>query len=333
MKRSIRPLMLGAALVAGLAGLPSVGVADETGDRLKALLDKYAPSVVTVKLVLKTEMSMGGRSQDQESRMDMHGAVVDPEGLVMVSSLALSGDSLGEMMGGRGQGLEMKITPTDIKVVFEREDKEYTAFLAATDSKLGLGFLKVEDLGDRKLAAVDFGSCASPGLGDMVAGVGRQKKGYDYAPYFESARVSGEIAKPRKAWMLDGSISGAGLPVFTGAGQVIGVLTTISDGVKDEDDGGGGRGFGRMMRMLSGGGMGGGGTSQFVLPGAVVKGLVAQAKTKAVEVAAERAKQKAEEAKDGDKKDDKKDEKKDEKKADGKGGDEDDEDDKGAGKK
>lgn len=302
---------LGVAAVALLAALTAPVRADELGDQLKILVDKVSPSIVTVKVVLKTELSMGGQSQDDESRHEVHGVVVDPDGLIMLSSAGLSGDNLSEMMGGRGREISVKITPTDIKVVVEREEKEYSAFLAATDSKVGLGFLKIEDLGDRKLPAVDFGAAVDATIGQNVAGVGRQRKGYDYAPYFETARVNGEIAKPRKAWMVDRSAAGMGMPVFTTAGKVIGVLTNIPDGMRDEEDGGGGgggRGFGRMMRMMGGGGRGGAG-SGFVLPGAVVKDLIGKAKAKAAEVAAERAKQKDEDAKkatEGDKGEEKK---------------------------
>jgi hypothetical protein len=236
--------------------------------------------------------------------------------------MSLSGDSLLEMMGGRGEGMGLKITPTDIKVVIEREEKEYEAFLAATDSKVKLAFIKIEDLGDRKLAAVDFGSPVDVAIGQTVVGVGRQKKGYDYAPFVEWGRVTGEIAKPRKAWMVDGTISGVGLPAFTAGGQVIGALTNISDGMKDDEDGGGGgMGLGRMMRFLRGGG--GGGGELFILPGSVVKGLIGQAKAKAVEVAAERAKQKEEEKKEGAaKKDEPKEDKGGEKGGDNEGGEE-----------
>ncbi len=288
-----RYIARGLALL-GLVGAIAGGArADEVGDQLKSLLDKVGPSIVTVKLVLKTEMSMMGQSRDNEERTEVHGVVVDADGLVMINSTAISGDALSEMMGSEGD-FSMKMTPSDIKVVIEREEKEYVAFLAATDSKVGLAFLKIEDLGDRKLAAVDFSAATDPIIGQTVAAVGRQRKAYDYAPYFETARVNGEIAKPRKAWMMDGSISGFGLPVFTQGGQVVGVLTTIQARLRDDDEGaGGGMGFGRIMRMLSGGGMGGSGGG-FILPGSIVKATIGQAKAKAVEVAAERAKQKAE---------------------------------------
>jgi len=98
------------------------------------------------------------------------------------------------VLGNAGGGSEtpnIKVIPTDIKVIFEQEDKEYTAFLAATDTKLDLAFLKIEGLGDRKLTAVDFAAAAVPTLGEQIVTVSRLRKGFDYAPYFETARISG----------------------------------------------------------------------------------------------------------------------------------------------
>lgn len=310
----MKRILAGCVVAAAAAVIPFRSAsADATGDQLKALVEKYAPSIVTVKLVVKTEMSFGGRSRDNESRAEMHGVVVDADGLIMLGGGPLAQDASDSM----GSEMSLKVTPLDIKVVFDREEKEYPAFLAATDSKVGLAFLKVEELGDRKLPVVDFATAVDAVIGQDVAAIARQRKGYDYAPYFETGRVCGEIAKPRKAWMLGGGVGTIGLPVFSATGQVLGVLASVPDGMRDDEEGGGMGGFGgggggrggigRMLRMLGGGGGGLGGG--FLLPGAPVKALIAQAKAKSVEVAAERAKQKEEEKKEGaEKKDEPKDE-------------------------
>ena len=109
----------------------------------------------------------------------------------------------------------MKRTPTEIKVVFEREEKEYEAEIIATDKKVNLAFLKVKDLEGREVSVVDFDAAVKADLGAMVAAVSRLTKGYDYSPYVRTAYVSGSIKKPRKALMLDGSVRSEGLPVFT----------------------------------------------------------------------------------------------------------------------
>jgi len=272
-------------------------LAQDYTERLESLVTKLSPSIVTVKAVLRTETKFTGESQAQESRLNMTGVSVSDDGLVMVSNTAFSPMRAMEMMGMPGdvQGeMGMKTTPTSIKVVYGNEETEYDAFLAATDTNLDLAFVKVEGLGERKVPFVDFGAGTDAIVAQRVVQVNRLGRGYDYAPYFQTALVNGEISTPRKAWLLEGSISTFGLPVFALGGEVIGVLTTIPSGIK-EPGSAEGFSFSMFMRLLGGGG-GTTGTS-FVLPAAVVKGIVEQAKVRAVEVAAQRAKKRKEPAK------------------------------------
>ena len=280
--------------VLGLVALSGPrALADEEGTQLQALLAKVAPSVATVRAVIKTE-EKGDSSQDQETRVALSGVVVSEDGLVMMSNLLFSPKRFWQLMGYPASSLEsynVKVTPTSFKVTFGQEDKEYDAFLAATDTNLDLAFVKVEGLADRKLTPIDFSSSTPPTVGQKVVAVSRLEKGYDYAPYYQCARVNGEINKPRKAWLLDGSISGFGAPIFAVNGDLVGVLTTVVSGYKDEGAAGS-MGFSMMMRMIGGGG--GAPSGAFVLPGQTIKAVIDQASKRAVEVAAERAKKAAE---------------------------------------
>jgi S1-C subfamily serine protease len=277
-----------------LAGVTAGAVrADEEGNQLQALLAKVAPSVATVRAVIKTE-DKGEQGPDQESRVALTGVVVSEDGLIMMTNIMFSPKRFYQLMGYPASSLEqynVKVTPTAFKVTFGQEDKEYDAFLAATDASLDLAFVKVEGLGDRKLTPVDFSSSTPPTVGQKIVTVSRLEKGYDYAPYYQCARISGEVNKPRKAWMLDGSVPGFGAPIFAMNGDVVGVLTTVISGFKDESAAGS-MGFSMMMRMLGGGGGVPGGV--FVLPGQTIKAVIDQAGKRAVEVAAERAKKAAE---------------------------------------
>jgi S1-C subfamily serine protease len=257
------------------------------GDELAATLDRAAPSIVTVRAVIKTELMMMGQAQNEETRSDLQGVVVDSSGLVMISNAEISAERMKEALGGipAAGNMDITVTPVDFKVIFGNEQDEFPAFLVAKDTKLDLAFLQVEDLADRKPAPVAFADSVKPGVGDEVVAISRLKKGYDFAPYFASARISGAIRKPRKAWIVDGSINSYGLPVFTMSGDVIGVLVTLTPTTQDDDAGGG---FGGFMRLMRGGGMDTG-VGTFVLPGKVVAGLVDQARKEATEMLAEQA--------------------------------------------
>lgn len=266
---------------------------DESATNVQAIVEKVAPSIVTVKVVIKTTMKVGGESMEEESKMSLQGVVVTPDGLIMVSNSPFSPKRMMEMLAGESMpaGMDYKMTPTSIKVTFGNEDKEYDAFLAATDTKLDLAFIKVEGLGERQLTPVNLASATDAKLGQKVIAISRLSKGYDYAPYFAFGQICGEITKPRRAWMLLGDVSQLGLPVFTLNDELLGVLTTIAPDVREER--GDTMGFAMFMRLLTGGGSSGTG-GVFVVPGQQVSPLVEQASRRAAELAQQRAKQKQE---------------------------------------
>jgi S1-C subfamily serine protease len=277
-----------AAVLVAVAALPRPARAGDADD-LAAVLDRVAPSIVTVRVVIKTEVMMMGQAQNEETRSDLQGVVVDGSGMVMISNAEISSDRMKEALAGGpfAAGMEIKVTPTEFEVIFGNEPQEYAAFLVAKDTKLDLAFIQVQDLAGREPTPVSFADSAAARIGDEVVVVSRLQKGYDYAPYFAAARINGAIRKPRKAWTVDGNLTGYGLPVFTVSGDVLGVLVTLTPTTKQESSAGG---FGGLMRFMQGGGMGTG-VGTFVLPGNVVDGLIGQAKQKAREMLAEQAEQ------------------------------------------
>ena len=277
-------LAVGAMLL--VMAVPGARAQDE-GAQLQTLVDKVSPSIVTVKMLLKS----GDKEADQsaESRLEIPGVVVDADGLIMISNIPMSPARIAAALGGGEAGdADMKSTPSEIKIVFEQEEKEYTAFVAATDAKSELAFLKIEDLAGRKLTPVDFSGTTSPAIGQKVVAVSRMAKGYDYAPYFASSRISGLLVKPRKAYVLDGSISEIGLPLFTLTGEAVGAISIVESSVKNENAQSSAS-FTMAMRYMFGGGL----VRPFLVPSATINGLIGQAKQRAVTVAAERAKTRA----------------------------------------
>ena len=130
----------------------------QQADALAALLERTAPSIVTVQVVIKTEVMMMGQAQNEETRTDLQGVVVDGSGLVMISNAEISADRMKDALSGIPSAamMDFKVTPTGFKVVFGNEQEEHPAFLVAKDTKLDLAFVQVEDLGDRELVPVGF---------------------------------------------------------------------------------------------------------------------------------------------------------------------------------
>lgn len=221
---------------AGLAtGGDEAAMTSEAPDRAavyQSLIDKVAPSVVTMRMVVKVEANFGGRGSDSERRREVPGTLVGADGMILCSYEPFRSVDTGQF--------SVKVTPLEIKVVFDREEKEYEAELVATDKKVNLAFLKIKDLEGRVPPVIDFKSGAKIEVGGAVHQVARLNRGYDYAPYVTRSIVNGRVKKPRKAWILDGSIRETGLPVFDDAGTVAGVLTELDSGLSQDESGFGG---------------------------------------------------------------------------------------------
>lgn len=243
-----------------------------------ALLDRHAPALVEVEMVLLIKQSRGGQTRESDRRATAMGLVVDRSGMVMMGGSSLA--------AGRPDGMgerNVDITPREIRVRFAGEEKTYRASLVATDADLGLAFVRIDDLGDRVPATVDFAAAAEPTVGAPVILLGRRARAFDDAPYFRMHRVSGELLRPRRAWMTDGRGREPGQPVFTPEGMPVGVIARIAP-ARGADEGARGRSGGRRgIRIGSGGGMG----STFILPAAVVRqrigAALAEAKNSATE--------------------------------------------------
>src|SRR5258708_6052085 len=242
-------------LIGAASALPVHGDVEAT--RLAALLRDTAPAFVTVKVVTKTSMQMGGKSADQESRVELPGVVVDAGGLIMASIVPFAPERLMKLFsrGAAEKMPQLKTVPSDIEVLFEQDEKEHRAFLAATDSNLGVVFLQLEEPAGLKLRAIDFSHPAAAAPGDQVVAVSRLGKEYDSTAYFETTRISGEINRPRKAWVIDHGLPTLGLPIFSPAGGVLGILAMVDPGLAEADSGSDSS-FSMAMSMLTGGGGG-----------------------------------------------------------------------------
>ena len=104
------------------AGVLAVPI-DAQDDRAAAreIVKKWQGAIVTVRVVLKMRVSVGGREmQSMDESVETVGTVIDPSGLTVFSFGALNpGAMMNKMMGGGGSGqerMEFGSEPSDIKV-------------------------------------------------------------------------------------------------------------------------------------------------------------------------------------------------------------------------
>ena len=285
MRRRLLVAAAGGTLLASLAAAP---LAASDAATAPDLLARYAPAIVRVEVVLETSLNLGGQGEAEDSRLDLLGAVVDPAGLVMIWNSHISSARMTEMMqnAGRGEGIGIQVVPRSFTVMLP--EGEVPALLAATDSALDLAFLQLERAPAQPLPFVDFGRAARPAVGDVLLAVSRLGRGFDHAPYLQTARVGGVLRKPREAWILDGNLSAFGLPVFDRGGAPVGALTTVVTRGTDTDSAAGSPTVGQMIGGAFGA-PGEGPLGVFVLPGERVASLVKLAGERARQLLQDRA--------------------------------------------
>lgn len=217
--------------VLSLCALPAV--AEEGGTPHEALIKAKADTVVALKFVLKVEISMGGQTQNREVNGDAMGVLVDSSGLIMTDA-----SNFDPRLGiGRRMRRQIQVTavPTNLRVIFPGEDKEHPAILGAKDSKLGLAFVLIKDLGEKKVTMLDIETTAEPKIGESLYAVMRLDQGFDYAPMCAQARVIGKVSKPRDMWTLAGGAGMIGHPLYTASGAVAGICVR-QEGVGEDSE-------------------------------------------------------------------------------------------------
>jgi hypothetical protein len=74
--------------------------------------------------------------------------------------------------------------------------------------------VQLEEPPPAPLAAVDFTRSAKVEPGDTLAVVSRLSSAFDFAPFFDLVRVTGEVKKPRSGWILGGgNATEVGMPL------------------------------------------------------------------------------------------------------------------------
>ncbi|MFN3689756.1 MAG: hypothetical protein ACK4UU_02390 [Fimbriimonadales bacterium] len=238
----------------------------------KQVLEKIQPNIVTVRVVIKVEVKAEDESHSDESKFTLQGAVLNSEGLVLLSGMLLSSESFKQLIGVDEDEVDLTISPQSFKVIFGSETKEYEAKLVATDSQLGIAFLKITNLEGRAITPLVFAN-EELAIGKELITVSRLPKGFDYAPYFATGRIISEISKPRKAYLMEGNISEMGLPVYNLKGEAVGVLVRLRHGLKDEEVD-----FGFRMNF------GENDATAFLLPTAALRPLIEQAMQRAASI-------------------------------------------------
>jgi len=218
-------------LALAAAGAPVLAQDDRIAGR--EIVKKWQNAIVTVRVVLKMRVSVGGREmQSMDESVETVGTVIDPSGLTVLSLGALNpGAMMNKMMGGGGSGqerMEFGSEPSDVKLRLS-DGRELPARIVLRDEDLDLAFLRPTAKPDKPLVAINLADEGKPALLDSVVVLTRLGRVGGWTPAASLQTIGAIIEKPRTFYVVEtGSAGGMGTPAFTPSGKVVGLLTMRS---------------------------------------------------------------------------------------------------------
>ena len=247
-KLCVTAMMVLAGMAVSAPVSMAVAAVDPEAATYRSLVEKKGPAIVTIKYVLKT--AAGGGEDEEET--EVPGFLISEDGLVMTSNMVMGGmpEAWKQQMGGRGGANR---TPKDIKVLAGDDNEGVEAKLIARDSELDLAWIQITKPA-KKYSFVDITMGGKVELGDKLVVVERLGKFNDREISVNESRVRAMVKKPR-ALALPGQelASSVGMPVFTVAGEFVGVsVLQLPSPEEMQAESGGMLGRTRMSSMMGG---------------------------------------------------------------------------------
>jgi hypothetical protein len=268
--RPATPLAASLALSALLASGARTPAAFADGrDSARLLVERVAPAIVPVRVVMSAKISMQGQSFEiPEKNQTQFGTLVDPSGLVMTGTE----EPIVRALEASRPGLSVSIAVRSLHVQLPGEPTERDAVLVAKDATLGLAFVQIVGAEGTKFPFVDLATGTTAAVGSNVYGVTRKSRAFDYAPDVRRGFVCGVFEQPRPMAMLAGDFQSFGMPLYDAEGRAVGVyaMQIGTDGISS---------LSAAMDAMTGG----------ILPLSVIRASLASAK-KRVPDALEKAK-------------------------------------------
>ena len=215
------------ALLTGWLALALTGGAraDDSAVAGRRILAKYQDAVVTVRLVVSYNVSYGGRDQQNESKTEAIGTVIDPGGLTVISLTTIDPSAMmkARQRGGQ-QEWKVETEVKDVKIVLA-DDTELPAEIVLRDKDLDLAYLRPTEKPAKPLPALDLTHPGHPQVLDEVVCLNRLGKIANRVVTVSLERVDALVTKPRPFYVLSpGGSSGVGSPVFALTGAPLGII-------------------------------------------------------------------------------------------------------------
>ncbi len=189
--------------IVGCNRAPTVSEVDATGARMREVIATHRPAVVTLKMVLKENMSFGGFGNNQsESVTETTATVISPDGLIVTSLSATKPGGMFremfDMLGSDTLGIDMNFDTQikEVTIIFESGDEAPGRFVLR-DRDLDLAFLRPQEAPAEPLAHVSLADRVSLQQFDRVMLVKRMGKVVDRGVSGNTMRIASLLETPR----------------------------------------------------------------------------------------------------------------------------------------
>jgi hypothetical protein len=218
---------------------------DDIAAQAREVVTKWQNAVVTVRLVIKTSMSMGSQTHQGEEKADVTGTVINPNGLTVVSlSQVDPAEMYKRYMGSRDSDepqFNVETQVSDIKLRLA-DGTEVPAKIVLRDKDLDLAFVRPADKLAQPATGVDLTQSAAPQLLDQVVTLNRLGDSADWAIAPRVDRIQAILSKPRTVYVPQDA-DDVGTPAFSLDGKIVGVTLVRppsgAEGTGSSDESGG----------------------------------------------------------------------------------------------
>ena len=209
-------------------GVASAADANDAATAARAVFDKHATSVVTIKVVTLLKFTYQGRQMPvRENHSEVLGTVLNDAGLIVASNTST------DPMRGRSPsrpGLKVDAALTATKLI-QKDGTELALKIVLRNKELDLMFLRPE----KKLALPHLDAKQKgPKLtiAERIIMLSRLEAIGDRQPSVLLGSVQAVIDKPRRFYVtsLGNSIRSLGCPVFTTRGELAGIVIIRTSG-------------------------------------------------------------------------------------------------------
>lgn len=215
-----------AAVAAGMFLACGLAAAQDVTAAARDIAQKNQESVVPVRLVIRMQYSApGSGSQQQESRTEIVGTVIDPSGLTLVSlSETDPASAFRRMYGAQAREVQIETEVTDARII-RADGSEVAARIVLRDRDLDMAFLRPVEAPATPFVAADLTQAGQAQLLDQILILSRLGRVANRAYGAAMDRVQAVVERPRTFYVPVGAdpSGGLGSPVYTLDGKILGV--------------------------------------------------------------------------------------------------------------